>query len=50
MDKRGNLREFQIPTREAAPLGIATGSDHNVWFTEFRGNKIGVLRPVVEHE
>ncbi len=35
------ITEFPIPTASSDPLGIATGADGAVWFTEFRGNKIG---------
>lgn len=35
------ITEFPIPTAGSDPWGIATGPDGAVWFTEFRGNKIG---------
>jgi len=37
--------EFPVPTAGSAPVGITAGPDGNLWFTEFYGNKIGVLRP-----
>src|SRR5438132_1609280 len=33
----------KVPTRHSGPLGIVTGPDGNVWFTEFLKNKIGKL-------
>jgi virginiamycin B lyase len=39
------ISEFAIPTSDSQPVGIATGQDGNVWFTEFVGNKIGQLEP-----
>jgi streptogramin lyase len=35
------ITEFPIPTAGSDPSGIATGPDGAVWFTEFRGNRIG---------
>jgi virginiamycin B lyase len=32
-----------IPTADGDPLALAQGSDGNVWFTEYFGNKIGVV-------
>src|SRR5437879_13882978 len=34
---------IRVPTRNSGPLGIVTGPDGNVWFTEFLKNKIGKL-------
>jgi streptogramin lyase len=39
------ITEFPIPTPSAAPLGIAAGSDGNLWFTEAQGGKIGRITP-----
>ena len=33
--------EFLLPNASAEPNGIAAGPDGNLWFTEFRGNRIG---------
>ena len=30
-----------MPTASAAPDGIVSGSDGNLWFTEYHGNNIG---------
>jgi hypothetical protein len=30
-----------VPTAKASPSAIAVGPDHNLWFTESNGNKIG---------
>jgi len=32
-----------VPTASAAPVGIASGPDGNLWFTEYGANKIGRL-------
>jgi hypothetical protein len=32
-----------LPTANSQPVGITSGSDRNLWFTEFNGNKIGRL-------
>jgi len=39
----GKIREFAVPTANSAPVGIATGPDGNLWFTEINGNQIGQL-------
>src|SRR5215467_1857942 len=33
--------EYQIPTASSQPMGIALGTDFNLWFTEYRASKIG---------
>ncbi len=35
------ITEFPVPTAGSAPLGIVSGSDGNLWFTEFSASKIG---------
>ncbi len=35
--------EYVIPTTGSQPMGIAVGSDENLWFTEFHASKIGQL-------
>jgi virginiamycin B lyase len=35
------LTEFVIPTSASFSVGITSGPDGNLWFTEFTGNKIG---------
>jgi serine/threonine protein kinase len=37
----GNVTEFPVPTSASQPEKITTGSDRNLWFTEWNGNKIG---------
>jgi virginiamycin B lyase len=41
----GALTEFDIPTDNAYPIGIAPGPDGNLWFTESSGSKIGRITP-----
>jgi streptogramin lyase len=36
---------FRIPTSGSDPISIATGPDHNLWFTENVRNKIGRITP-----
>ena len=33
------------PSENSVPNSIVTGSDGNLWFTEFNGNKIGMINP-----
>ena len=40
-----SFNEFPIPTAGSMPDGIALGLDGNLWFTEFAGNKIGMITP-----
>jgi uncharacterized protein (TIGR03437 family) len=35
------ITEYPIPTSNSGPAGITQGSDGNLWFTEYGGNKIG---------
>jgi streptogramin lyase len=37
--------EFPVPTPSSYPEDITAGSDGNLWFTEYDGNKIGYVRP-----
>jgi streptogramin lyase len=37
----GVFTEFDIPTANSSPSGIALGPDGNLWFTELQGGKIG---------
>jgi streptogramin lyase len=41
----GNLTEFDLPSPDSAPAGIALGPDGNLWFTEYLGNRIGMITP-----
>jgi streptogramin lyase len=40
MTPSGVFTEYEIPTPNSLPLGIAAGPDGNVWFTERYGNKV----------
>jgi len=42
----GMITEFPVPTAGSAPRDITTGPDGNLWFTEYLGNKVGVLHRV----
>lgn len=33
--------EYAVPTLKSEPTNIVVGPDHNLWFTELQGNKIG---------
>lgn len=37
----GTITEFPIPSTFCEPLGMATGADGNLWFTEYATDKIG---------
>jgi streptogramin lyase len=39
------VTEYPVPTANATPFGVALGADGNMWFTEFNGNKVGVVTP-----
>jgi streptogramin lyase len=41
----GIVTEYLIPTPNSQPVGITTGPDGNLWFTEGHGNKIGKVTP-----
>src|SRR5437588_5119129 len=41
----GRVHEFTVPTPSSLPQDITSGPDHNLWFTEANGNKIGRLTP-----
>ena len=36
----GAIAEYLVPTANSQPVSIVAGPDGNLWFTEFRGNKI----------
>jgi streptogramin lyase len=36
----GSVVESSVPTVNSQPVSIVAGPDGNLWFTEFRGNKI----------
>jgi virginiamycin B lyase len=36
----GSVVEYAVPTANSQPVSIVSGPDGNLWFTEFRGNKI----------
>lgn len=37
---QGEVTEFAIPTPDTAPLSIALGSDHALWFTQATGDSV----------
>ena len=37
--------QFAIPSANSQPIGITTGPDGNIWFTENNTNKIGSINP-----
>ncbi|MGB8348346.1 MAG: Virginiamycin B lyase [Ktedonobacteraceae bacterium] len=39
----GTVTEYPIPTPISEPVGIASGPDGNLWFTEGHGNNIGKI-------
>jgi streptogramin lyase len=39
------IAEYTVPTPNSGPMGIVTGPDGNIWFTEYDGNKIGRITP-----
>jgi virginiamycin B lyase len=43
IDSAGNLTEYDIPTLDSDPRGVAAPS--LIWFTEYDGNRIGRLDP-----
>lgn len=44
----GTIAETPVPTAEAEPGNIAAGPDGNLWFTEYKGQKIGRITPAGE--
>jgi virginiamycin B lyase len=42
------ITEFVIPTPESGPRALAAGPDGNIWFSEFRANRIGRITPAGE--
>ena len=40
------INEFTIPTAGSGPVGITTGPDGNLWFTEQLASKIGRITPI----
>jgi streptogramin lyase len=41
----GAIAEFSTPTIESEPSSIAPGTDGNLWFTEYKADKIGRITP-----
>jgi virginiamycin B lyase len=42
---KGEATEYPIPSGETNAVGITQGPDGNVWFCEFKANKIGRITP-----
>jgi virginiamycin B lyase len=41
----GTITSYPLPSATSNPVGIVTGPDGNLWFTEYGGNKIGKIVP-----
>ena len=41
----GRIVEYEVPSPNAEPMGIAIGSEGNIWFTEANADKIGRITP-----
>jgi virginiamycin B lyase len=41
----GTYKSYPLPNSNSDPLGITLGSDGNVWFAEYHGNRIGKITP-----
>lgn len=39
----GTVTEYKISTFNSEPVGITSGPDGNIWFTESYGNNIGTI-------
>ncbi len=39
------IAEFPVLTASSSPVGITTGADGNIWFTENAANQIGMINP-----
>ena len=44
IDVDGGITEFMLPSSSPGPLGIASGGDGALWFTEQRGTASGASR------
>jgi streptogramin lyase len=44
-DPRGIITEFTLPTANSGPMGITSGPDGNLWFTEGTRAAIGSITP-----
>lgn len=41
----GKVTEFALPNAESEPLSITHGPEGDIWFTEYRGERIGRITP-----
>jgi streptogramin lyase len=41
----GTISQFAIPSAASEPTALAAGPDGNLWFTEYKGEKIGHITP-----
>ena len=46
--KTGEMRQFQPPTRHAAPYGVLVARDGTVWYTDSAGNHVTSFNPKTE--
>lgn len=44
----GDITEYDIPTANSEPAGIAVAGDGTIWFVERSGNKLGAFDPTTE--
>jgi len=42
---RGRVSTFVLPRPGSGPIAVVNGPDHRLWFTEFQGDRIGVVVP-----
>jgi streptogramin lyase len=47
--RTGEMRQFQPPTRHAAPYGVLVAKDGTVWYTDSAGNHVTSFNPKTEH-
>lgn len=45
IDSAGAVTEYAVTGANSRPVGVVTGPDGNVWFTQYGGNKIGRITP-----
>ncbi len=43
INMKGEMTEFDIPTKDSKPYCLTVGADKNIWFTEWNAPKIGQI-------